>query len=109
LGVEGVVDVVRHGRLRWFGYLKQKGRADWVFTCRSFEVSGPKTRGRSRKTWVEYREFVRQDLHSLNLNSWGAQDRPNWKDFIREKGTSNPCRHGKMGDKPIKMMMMIVT
>ena len=45
LGVDGVADIVRHGRLRWFGHLERKGRDDWVSTCRGFEVSGVKRAG----------------------------------------------------------------
>jgi hypothetical protein len=32
LGIESVSDVVRRGRLRWFGY---KEPDDWVSACRS--------------------------------------------------------------------------
>jgi len=66
LGVEGVTDVVRHGRLSWFGRLEQKGRDDWMSACRGFDVAGPKGRGRNRKTCGE---CVRQDLQSLNLKA----------------------------------------
>ena len=30
-----VADVVRHGRLRWFGHLECKNVDDWVWACRS--------------------------------------------------------------------------
>jgi len=51
LDVERVADVVRCGRLRWFGHLEQKGRDDLVYSCRSFEVAGPKNRDRSKSTF----------------------------------------------------------
>ena len=51
LNVEAVTDVVRQGRLRWFGHLKHKDSNDWVSFCRSFEVVGAKCEDRSRKTW----------------------------------------------------------
>ena len=51
LGVEGVAEVVRRSRLRWFGHLERKAEDDWVSICRNFEVVGPKSRGRSKKTW----------------------------------------------------------
>ncbi len=53
LGLEEVADIVRRGRLRWFGHLERKGRDDWVSTCRSFEVTGPNSRDRHKKTWDE--------------------------------------------------------
>ena len=49
LGVEGVAEVVRRSRLRWFGHLERKAEDDWVSICRNFEVAGPKSRGRSKK------------------------------------------------------------
>jgi hypothetical protein len=51
LDVEEVSEVVRRGRLRWFGHLEQKNRDDWVSASRDFEVAGPKSRGRSKNTW----------------------------------------------------------
>ena len=80
LGVEGVADIVRRGRLRWFGHLERKGRNDWVSTCRSFEVAGPKGKGRAKKTWGE---CVRHDLRSLNLKEEWAHDRTKWRGLLK--------------------------
>ena len=41
LGIEGVVEVMRRGRLRYFGHVERKKVDDWVSACRNFE-------GRSR-------------------------------------------------------------
>ena len=38
LDVEAVSDVVRRGRLRWFGHLERKSPDDWVSACRDLEV-----------------------------------------------------------------------
>ena len=48
LGVSSVTDVVRRGRLRWFGHLERKGVDDWVSACRDMEVTGDRGRGRGR-------------------------------------------------------------
>ena len=40
LGVESVVEVMRRGRLRWFGHVERKETDDWVSACRNFEVAG---------------------------------------------------------------------
>ena len=79
LGVEAVVDIVRRGRLRWFGHLERKSSEDWVSACRDFEVVGPKSRGRSKKTW---KECVQHDLQSLGLKAEWAQDRIKWRGLI---------------------------
>ena len=88
LGVEEVADVVRRGRLRWFGHLERKGRDDWVSACRDFGVTGPRSRGRSKKTWGE---GIRHDLQTLGLRAEVAQDRTEWR---RQIGRNRPTRAG---------------
>ena len=51
LGVQSVADVVRHGKLRWFGHLERRSVDDWVSACRKMEVAGARCKGRNRKTW----------------------------------------------------------
>ena len=53
MGVVGVADVVRQGRLRWFGHLEPKGKDDWVSACRNVFVAGARGRGRGQRTWEE--------------------------------------------------------
>ena len=40
LGINCVADVVRRGRLRWFGHLERKSVDDWVSACRGLVVGG---------------------------------------------------------------------
>ena len=42
LGTQSVADVVRRGRLRWFGHLERKIGDDWVSICRNVEGAGEK-------------------------------------------------------------------
>ena len=51
----------------------------WVSACRNYVVPGPKSKGRSRKTWDE---CVRYDLRSGGLNPQWAQNRSMWKSLI---------------------------
>ena len=37
---QNVAEVVKHGRLRWFGHLEIKCEKDWVFACRNIEEGG---------------------------------------------------------------------
>ena len=53
LGINCVADVVRHGKLRWFGHLECKSVEDWVSACRGLVVEGARGRGRSRKMWEQ--------------------------------------------------------
>jgi hypothetical protein len=79
LGIECVTDVVKRGRLRWFGHLERKPVDDWVSVCRNFEVEGVRGRGRGKKTWGE---CVRVDMDQLGLRSDWAQDRDRWRNLI---------------------------
>ena len=40
LCVQSVANVVRRGRLGWFGHLKRRSVEDWVSACRKVEVAG---------------------------------------------------------------------
>ena len=40
LGINRVADVVRRGRLRWFGHPEHKSVDDWVSSCRRLVVEG---------------------------------------------------------------------
>ena len=51
LGIEGVVEGMRRGRLRWFGHVERKKVDDWVSACRNLEVAGSRGWGRPRMTW----------------------------------------------------------
>ena len=62
-GVQSVTDVVRCGRLRWFGHLEHKGVDYWMLTCRNVvQVTRVRCVGRGRKTW---RECVKDDMKLL--------------------------------------------
>ena len=81
LGVSRVTDVVKRGRLRWFGHLERKCVDDWVSACKIFKVPGDKGRGRGRKrkTWGE---CVDGDMRLLGLKREWAQDRVRWRGLI---------------------------
>ena len=51
LGIEGVVEVMRRGRLRWFRHVERKEVLDWVSACGNLEVAGSRGRGRPRMSW----------------------------------------------------------
>ena len=79
LGINCVADVVRRGRMRWFGHLEHKSVDDWVSACRRLVVEGTRGRGRSRKTWEQ---CVRDDMKLLGLNPEWAIFRDMWRDLI---------------------------
>ena len=79
LGINCVADVMRRGRLRWFGHLERKSVDDWVSACRGLVVEGKRGRGRSRKTWEQ---CVRDDMKLLGLHPEWAVFRDMWRDLI---------------------------
>ena len=85
LGVQSVAEVVRQGRLRWFGHLERRSVDDWVSACRKV-VAGKRHKGRKRKTWYE---SVEEDMKLLGLHPEWAVFRDMWRVFMTG-GTSNP-------------------
>ena len=71
MGVEGIAEVVRRSRLRWYGHVLRKGEADWVKRSMDLEVEGIQGRGRLKLTW---REVVRRDMKRVGLNDGEAQN-----------------------------------
>jgi len=76
LNVEEVLDVVRRGRLRWFGHVERMDEGNWVSACRDINVKGVVNRGRGKKTWME---CVKGDLGRWGLKPEWAQDRDLWR------------------------------
>ena len=46
--IQIVADVVRCGRLRWFGHLERRSVDDWVLACRKVEVAEVRCKGRKK-------------------------------------------------------------
>ena len=86
LGVESVAEVVRQGRLRWFGHVERKSENDWVSACRNVVVAGVRRAGRGRKTWYK---CVEVDMERLGLHPEWAMFGDMWRGFISGR-TSNP-------------------
>ena len=84
LGVQSVAEVVRRGRMRWFGHVERTSGDDWVSACRNVVVAGVRCAGRGRKTWYE---CVKDDMTVLGLH-------PEWAVFsdigFISGRTSNP-------------------
>lgn len=94
LGIECVSEVVKCGRLRWYGHLERKDKDDWVSACRNFEVAGSKNRGRGRKTWSQ---CVSADMKERGLRSEDAQSRDIWRILTHgDRLTLPQCGRGRM-------------
>jgi hypothetical protein len=96
VGVEKVEDVVRRGRLRWFGHVERMDKEkNWVSKCRDFEVECQRGRGRGKKSWME---CVNEDLKDLKLDPKVAGDRLQWRNCINGVVPTHDL-HGKRNSK----------
>ena len=94
LGVESVAEVVRRGRLRWFGHVERKSEDDWVSACRNVVVAGVRCAGRGRKTW---RECVKDDMDELGMHSEWVVFRDMWRSLIRREKRLTLADRGRNG------------
>ena len=89
--MDGVLEVVRSGRLRWFGHVERMDAGNWVSDCRGLDVGGHRGKGRPNITW---QESVDRDMRELGLCRSMALHRVKWRGSILVK-PSDPCLHGK--------------
>ena len=64
IGIESITDVIRRGRLRWYGHMQRKDDSEWVKKITQLEVPGRRPAGRPSKSW---QEGVTADLKRLHL------------------------------------------
>jgi len=95
LGLEKVKDVVRRGRLRWFGHLERMESDNWVSACRGLEVEGKRCRGRGKKSWEE---CWKDDCKKMNLDPKLAGNRDLWRRCIHGEVPTRVL-HGKRNAK----------
>ena len=80
LGVESISEVMRRGRMRWFGHVERMRADSCVKRCFHMNKNGRRVRGRPRKTWdVSLRDHLRVKGRTRGL----ARDRAVWKAAIR--------------------------
>ena len=82
LDLASIDDVLRWGRLRWFGHLQRMDIDTWPHKICTFNVVGANPRGRPRKRWCDN---IKDDLKRAGLNAAFALDRERWRDAIRPK------------------------
>jgi hypothetical protein len=81
LGIIAISQVVRKGRLRWYGHVMRKEDDDCVKACIKMEVEGKIGKGRGRKKWIE---CAKDDLRRLGLDEKDAEDKELWRVRVRE-------------------------
>ena len=87
------MEVMRRGRLRWFGHVERKEVDDWVSACRNLKAAGSRGRGRPRMTW---RTRLDGDMKDMGLRSALAMNREKWRCGIMGR-ISDPHKRGNNG------------
>jgi len=82
LDVTDVVDVIKRGRLLWFGHVDRKPREEWVKMCRDLVVVGAQGKGKGKKTW---QECVNADIKQMRLKKCDARDCTIWRNGVSGK------------------------
>jgi len=81
LGIDDIALILQQNMLRWYGHVLQKEDDDWVKKYMEYEVDGPRSRGRPKRTW---REVVREDCQARKMNKYDDIDRCKWRKVIKD-------------------------
>ena len=92
MGLEGILEVLRRRRLRWYGHVMRKDEHDWTKRSFQLQVDGRRPIGRPKKTWEQ---VIQEDLRTFNLCPSMVYERQEWRLAIRKQPTSDPVQRGK--------------
>ena len=78
--------VLQQNRLRWYGHVLWKDDDDWVKKCMEYEVDGPRSRGRPKRTWTQVDNWLqlKQDSLAHKLNKEDAVEHSKWRKLIKD-------------------------
>ena len=83
LGLLGVAEVVRWGRLRWYGHLMRMNPDNWPREILDYQIEGSYSHGRPSKRWLD---CINDDLKHLNVDAPLAQNSVLWRRPIWPRG-----------------------
>src|ERR1700744_5598107 len=87
-GCETIVSAVKSSSLRWAGHVMRmdNDRAVKKTLNTNCNMIGNRTRGRTRKRWID---SVEEDVKKLKVNNWKmvAEDRQQWRNVVQSAKT----------------------
>ena len=86
LGVEGILDFVERGQLRWFGHVKRMDNVRYPKRMLEWIPQGRRPVGRPKKRWLENieRGISRRGSSLAEINETELyEDRQEWKQFLK--------------------------
>jgi len=81
LGLDDIISLLQHNKLRLYGHVLRKEDDDWVKKCLEYELEGARPRGRPKKTLSE---IVEKDCQARKLNREDAIDHNRWRKQIKD-------------------------
>ena len=85
LGLCSIENVLRCGRLRWYGHVQRMDPDTYPRKVENIIVTGSNPRDRPRKTWMQ---CIKNDLSVKGLHASLAQNRSSWRRAIHLKSRS---------------------
>ena len=86
LGIQDIEEVLRSGRMRWFGHVERS--RGWINRVKQMEVlSEGKRPGRPKLTWDE---VVKRDRELLGMMTDDPQNRSKWRGRLRRRRLAPP-------------------
>ena len=78
LGIVDLETLITSHRLRWYGHVQRSDNTIKQIT--NYDVTGPRPRGRPKKTWSE---MVKADIKKCNMTNVDPLDRDVWRNKLR--------------------------
>ena len=76
LHLSPIDEVMRSGRLRWFGHVRRRGATNVTRRVMELAIPGTRRRGRPKKTWHQQ---MKEDMAGVGVTQNEALDRKEWK------------------------------
>ena len=76
LHVSPIDEVMRCGRLRWFGHVQRRDADNVTFRVMNLAIPGTRRRGRPKKTWYQQ---IKDDMTGVGVTQDVALDRKEWR------------------------------
>ena len=87
---ETIVEKIRKRRLRWFGHVRRMGGERLPNAALHGHVSGERSRGRPRKTWMDnIKEDLREKGTDLAEIGETIRNREVWRSFVKASSSDN--------------------
>ena len=84
LHISPIDEVMRCGRLRWFGHVQRRDADNVTRTVMNLAIPGTRRRGRPKKTWNQH---LKDDMTAVGVTQDMALDRTEWRRRTRPTPT----------------------